>query len=355
MFNISESDRIVMAQHPSDMRMGVNCLSGQVRSVGLDPTDGNVYIFVGRSRKVMKILHWEFGGYTMYYKRLERGRFHPRIFLRQGVGFRSMKWSELVLLMEGISPKAARRKRFEPGSSSDKKGGDIASETVVIFGYLANYPHLSGVNKTLTYDELVARVAALEAEVLYKDEDIKRKDEDIKRKSERIAYLERLLFGAKRDKLAYNGPGLFDELFDEAANERDKAIEQTAKEIHAEAENRRAKAKGNPQRPAKYHYYGLEERTTVVVPEGIDLEQYDIIGKDISRVLHRAPAQVWVEVIERPILRHKADKVMPQPRIVQAPASQPVIGGNHIGADMLSQIIIDKYVYHLPEYRQIQQ
>ena len=113
MFNLNENNRIVMAQHPSDMRMGVNCLCGQVRMAGLDPSNGDVYIFVGRSRKVMKILHWEYGGYVVYYKRLEEGRFHPRIFLRQGVGFRSMKWSELVLLMEGISPKVARRHRYE--------------------------------------------------------------------------------------------------------------------------------------------------------------------------------------------------------------------------------------------------
>ena len=113
MFNLNENNRIVMAQHPSDMRMGVNCLSGQVRMLGLDPANGDVYIFVGRSRQVMKILHWEYGGYVIYYKRLEQGRFHPRIFLREGVGFRSIRWSELVLLVEGISPKVARRKRYE--------------------------------------------------------------------------------------------------------------------------------------------------------------------------------------------------------------------------------------------------
>lgn len=113
MFNLNENNRIVMAQHPTDMRMGVNCLAGQVRAVGLEPANGDVYIFVGRSRQVMKILHWEYGGYVVYYKRLEEGRFHPRIFLRQGLGFRSMKWSELVLLMEGISPKVARRHRYE--------------------------------------------------------------------------------------------------------------------------------------------------------------------------------------------------------------------------------------------------
>lgn len=121
MFNLNESNRIVMSQHPTDMRMGINCLCGQVRLVGLEPSNGDVYIFVGKSRKVMKILHWEYGGYVMYQKRLEQGRFHPKIFLRQGIGFRSMRWSELVLLMEGISPKAARRHRYETEAEREKK------------------------------------------------------------------------------------------------------------------------------------------------------------------------------------------------------------------------------------------
>lgn len=117
MFNLNESNRIVMAQHPSDMRIGVNGMCGQVRLVGLEPNNGDVYVFVGKSRKVMKILHWERGGYAMYYKRLEQGRFHPHIFLREGIGFRSMRWDELVLLMEGISPRAARRHRYNTPSN----------------------------------------------------------------------------------------------------------------------------------------------------------------------------------------------------------------------------------------------
>ena len=75
----------------------------------------------------MKLLHWERGGYVMYYKRLEQGRFHPRIFMKNGIGFRSMRWDELVLLMEGISPRVARRKRYEHRSDNyvkDTENGD---------------------------------------------------------------------------------------------------------------------------------------------------------------------------------------------------------------------------------------
>ncbi|MCI7654582.1 MAG: transposase, partial [Bacteroidales bacterium] len=63
-----------------------------------DPTDGKVYVFVGKTRKVMKLLHWERGGYVMYYKRLETGRLSPRLFPPdQHIGFREIRWDELAL------------------------------------------------------------------------------------------------------------------------------------------------------------------------------------------------------------------------------------------------------------------
>ena len=101
----------------------MECVAGFV-------TIGNAYVFVGRSRKVMKILHWERGGYVMYHKRLEQVRFHPRIFHRQCVGFRPMRWDELVLLMEGISPKVARRHRYQKVVPAAINIGD-SSEKVV--------------------------------------------------------------------------------------------------------------------------------------------------------------------------------------------------------------------------------
>ena len=58
MFSLNEGNRFVMAQHPCDMRMGVDAMCGQVRMVGLNPVGGDVYVFVGKSRKVMKISHW---------------------------------------------------------------------------------------------------------------------------------------------------------------------------------------------------------------------------------------------------------------------------------------------------------
>ena len=58
-FSLNESNRIVMTQLPSGVRMGVDAMCGHVRAVSLNPACGDVYIFVDKSRKVMKIPHWE--------------------------------------------------------------------------------------------------------------------------------------------------------------------------------------------------------------------------------------------------------------------------------------------------------
>ncbi|MDD6687314.1 hypothetical protein [Sodaliphilus pleomorphus] len=55
----------------------------------------------------------------------------------------------------------------------------------------------------------------------------------------RIAYLERMLQGAKSDRIVSkvpdNQPGLFDELFKEAMDEKVEQIEQMVREIEKES------------------------------------------------------------------------------------------------------------------------
>ena len=121
MFNLNENNKFVMSYSATDLRKGVHGLCGAIRYIGLDPTNGYIYIFVNSSRKVMKLLHWERGGFVVYYKRLSQGRFHSKIFLRTGIGFRSMRWDELVLLIEGISPKVVRRKRYTQAVEEEEK------------------------------------------------------------------------------------------------------------------------------------------------------------------------------------------------------------------------------------------
>lgn len=208
---------------------------------------------------------------------------------------------------------------------------------------------------------LLKKLQHVEETLQHIEEELQQKEDQIRHQKERIAYLERMLYGSRRDKLSAKGPEednqptLFDDEFKQAMEAKDAEIAHVEQEIKKEAAERRARATEKPQRPSTYRYAGLEERVRVVMPEGIDVEGCDILGKDVTRILHREPAKLWVEVIERPIFRSKSDKNTPQPRIYQAPSPKSIIGGNHVGADMLAQIIIDKYQYHLPEYRQVKQ
>ena len=87
---------------------------------------------------------------------------------------------------------------------------------------------------------------------------------------ERIAYLERMLFGAKSDKIVMppsdDSSGLFDDWFKDAMDEKAEKIRKTKEAIEREAQKYRSQSNKKANRPSKYQYYGLEDRVKVVMP-----------------------------------------------------------------------------------------
>ncbi len=112
MFSLNEDNRYLVCLQGVDLRKGVNGLCGVIHYLSLNPTNGDVYVFLNKTRTTLKLLHWERGGFVIYYKRMERGRISHKIFINAGVGFRAIRWDELMLFIEGISPKIKRRKRY---------------------------------------------------------------------------------------------------------------------------------------------------------------------------------------------------------------------------------------------------
>lgn len=55
----------------------------------------------------MKLLHWEAGGFTLYYKRLEKGTLELPL---QDMKDSRISWPELVMIIEGI-PLSIRKKK----------------------------------------------------------------------------------------------------------------------------------------------------------------------------------------------------------------------------------------------------
>lgn len=171
-----------------------------------------------------------------------------------------------------------------------------------------------------------------------------------------IEQLQRRSFGSLKDRaVGYEGPSLFADIDGEAELAASKSLEKASREVDAEASKRRQASKeaSSSKRPVKYSTYGLPEEVRIELPQEVDLEGYDVIGEDVTRLLHHQPQRLWVEVIKRPILRLKADKNNPKPRILQAPRPNSPLGGSHVAADLLAALVVNKYSYHLPEYRQV--
>jgi len=109
MFSLSSSHRYHLYRGVCDMRKSFNGLSGLVRSeLGRDPAGGEVFVFLNRRRTLLKLLHWESGGFVLYYKRLEEGTFIPPLLDGTQTAIR---WPELVLMVEGITVQSSRQAR----------------------------------------------------------------------------------------------------------------------------------------------------------------------------------------------------------------------------------------------------
>jgi transposase len=107
---------IYLCDAPVDMRCSFDGLSAIVRNnLGLDPLTGHLFLFLSRRGDRAKLLFWDKDGYALFYKRLERGRFHrPRMATTQGnSGALTLDAGEMTLLLSGIDlANARRRKRY---------------------------------------------------------------------------------------------------------------------------------------------------------------------------------------------------------------------------------------------------
>jgi len=73
---------------------------------------GDVYIFINKRADRIKLLQWEGTGFGLYYKRLEKGTFE-RPLIEADCTTRTLAWSELIMLLEGIQMSSIkRRKRY---------------------------------------------------------------------------------------------------------------------------------------------------------------------------------------------------------------------------------------------------
>ena len=93
--------RVFVQRDPVDMRKQYDALAALVASaLKKELLSGDVFLFVGKSRRRAKVLFWDGTGLCLFSKRLEKGRFSAP-WERIGAGLIEWTMSELSLFFEG--------------------------------------------------------------------------------------------------------------------------------------------------------------------------------------------------------------------------------------------------------------
>lgn len=104
-----------------DMRKGIDSLTGIVNNeLEKNPLTGDLFIFINKRKRQIKMLHWQGDGFAVFYKRLEKGTYEfPENNSAQNLpagkaGNIGIDAQTLQFILEGIKLSSIKkRKRYE--------------------------------------------------------------------------------------------------------------------------------------------------------------------------------------------------------------------------------------------------
>jgi transposase len=111
---LADNRRYHLYRKETDMRKSFDSLCGIISSeLDKNIISGDVFIFINKLRTHLKLLVWETGGFSIFYRRLEQGTFELPVFDHD---CRSMAVSadQLNFILKGISLKGINyRSRYQ--------------------------------------------------------------------------------------------------------------------------------------------------------------------------------------------------------------------------------------------------
>jgi len=178
----------------------------------------------------------------------------------------------------------------------------------------------------------------------------------IKELTAQVAWLNRQLFGRKSEKLPIidpNYPDLFADMLPENAQQIADARDEAVEKIVKTKEERRQEKKN---RVMMEDLPVLEQ--VILTPDNLDTNLYKKIGQEVIRIVEHKPGQLYIKEIIREKWGLK-DNTATAPKgmsgVLIAPMPLLPIYKGIAGASLLAEILLQKYEYHMPYYRQIKQ
>lgn len=170
-----------------------------------------------------------------------------------------------------------------------------------------------------------------------------------------VAYLQRRIWGKSSERFIKEDPQqrrLDFEGLDLLPEEKEEARLAEEEIIRYKTRTVAPKEKSKPVRkPIPENIPRVEEH---IYPKNINPEEWIELAPEITEVLEHKPEEFFV----RRIIRHKyvaRDKsTLQESPVIIAPLPALPLAKSYAGASLLAELMINKYVNHLPFYRQIQ-
>ncbi len=166
-----------------------------------------------------------------------------------------------------------------------------------------------------------------------------------------LAWFKKQVFGQKSEKRS--GPiAEVEQLSLGEGTEGDRRPVEKTVSVKAHArEISSSSPKEKDEKPIRFDDSVPRIRREILPPEieGLDQSEYEIIGERVTQRLVQTPSSYQVEETVRPVVKLKTDD-----KIVTAPAVPGVLDRSFADVSVLAGLLIDKFRFHMPLYRQHQ-
>lgn len=219
----------------------------------------------------------------------------------------------------------------------------VTAEELTLKSLLSRFNMLASAFEKLQQDARAREAEFAQKEARYQ-KIIQEKDQEILRLNYELRQLKKMFFGPTTERYV---PGA---QAGQLSLPLDAAASQAEAPLHKISYTRREAAAEKAKHPGRLPLPEGLPRQQIVIEPAIDVSGWKKIGEEITEELEYAPGKLFVKQYIRPKYVHPQEEGIVCGELPQRPITKGVAG-----PALLAYILMNKFVNHMPLYRQIEQ